>query len=349
MMGGTITARSNGLNRGSVFTGRVSLHCVHRAPSAIEAAAVATEEEVLLPLFGMPYRFNPSAQLQPVASTAATAAAGSGSVTPPSTYLSGRTAAASDMKSIRVRTPATSAAASEQMARSRKPRIISADDHEVNRKVVDRFLRDVYDVEPCENGAQVLALVEKQTAAASTSADPPYACILLDVHMPVMDGVEAARALRQKGCAIPLIAVTANSMCSPYLACPSARWPLGSVPTRCDVLLVRVAGLAQEKDQYLSAGMNLVLTKPFTRADLLKALASVTSAVAPPNVRVLPTISVSPQTSGTSSPSLPSDDLHKPPHQSPLAVAVRPLLPSFPSVDNCGLMRGAMSAAQQVM
>ena len=61
-------------------------------------------------------------------------------------------------------------------------------------------------VEIAENGLEAVAKVKEH-------APDYYDCILMDIQMPVMDGYEATRAIRQAfpQAKIPIIAVSANA------------------------------------------------------------------------------------------------------------------------------------------
>lgn len=88
-------------------------------------------------------------------------------------------------------------------------RVLLVEDNELNREIArDVLTRDGFLVEEAENGA---VAVEK----VSASEPGYYAVILMDIQMPVMNGYEAAKAIRgleQKELAdIPIIAVTANA------------------------------------------------------------------------------------------------------------------------------------------
>ncbi|MEF2145716.1 MAG: response regulator [Desulfovibrionaceae bacterium] len=85
-------------------------------------------------------------------------------------------------------------------------RILLADDSDTNRILVQHFLRnDPVTVDAVSDGGKALAAYAEQT----------YDLVLMDMEMPVLDGREATRAIREmeeeRGWpAVPIIALTAN-------------------------------------------------------------------------------------------------------------------------------------------
>jgi CheY-like chemotaxis protein len=87
-------------------------------------------------------------------------------------------------------------------------RVLAADDNPTNQKVIAAVLAPL--------GAQV-ELVADGAACVETWKRGDYDIILMDIHMPVMDGVEAARTIRDIEAAdgrprTPIVAVTANAL-----------------------------------------------------------------------------------------------------------------------------------------
>ncbi|WP_258104033.1 response regulator [Marinoscillum sp. MHG1-6] len=85
-------------------------------------------------------------------------------------------------------------------------KILVAEDSSVIQNLTRRILSlQNYKISSVKNGAQVLELLNKE----------PFDLVLLDIHMPIMDGMECAQEIRKlpkdMNGAIPIIAITGNA------------------------------------------------------------------------------------------------------------------------------------------
>ena len=113
-------------------------------------------------------------------------------------------------------------------------RVLLAEDNPVNAMVAAKMMEQFgIEVTTANNGAEAVELSQKQQ----------YNLILMDYHMPVMDGLTATRHLRESGCRIPIIALSA-------------------------------AVLAEERAACLEAGMNDFLAKPLQKSELRSMLSA---------------------------------------------------------------------------
>ena len=124
------------------------------------------------------------------------------------------------------------------LKKSRLPglRVLAVDDNRINRFMLERLLKD--------EGAVVTSRVDGLQAVQTLSANPQgWDVVLMDIQMPVMDGLAATRALRENPAtaAMPVIALTAGA-------------------------------LPEEREAALDAGMNAFLTKPLNMEQLLVVL-----------------------------------------------------------------------------
>ena len=114
-------------------------------------------------------------------------------------------------------------------------RILLAEDNIVNQKVVLRMLKNLgITADVAANGIEVLQALERQ----------PYDVVLMDVQMPEMDGLEAARTIRQ-------------------------RW---DVQKRPHVIALTAYALEGDREKCIEAGMDEYVSKPVKMGDLIRIL-----------------------------------------------------------------------------
>lgn len=104
---------------------------------------------------------------------------------------------------------ATTQRLDERLADRLPLRVLLVDDNLINQKVALRLLRQMgYAADVAHNGREAVAAFERQ----------PYDIIFMDVQMPEMDGIQAARRIRELEAAqgklqpVTIVAMTANAM-----------------------------------------------------------------------------------------------------------------------------------------
>jgi len=126
---------------------------------------------------------------------------------------------------------------------ARHARLLLVEDNAVNQRVVLAMLRKKdYQIDVANNGQEALEKLERATE--------PYNLILMDVQMPVLDGLETTRAIRRnaKWDYLPIIAMTAHAMIGDRERCLQAGMnAYVSKP-------VQQAGLIMVIEQYLASG-----------------------------------------------------------------------------------------------
>jgi CheY-like chemotaxis protein len=115
-------------------------------------------------------------------------------------------------------------------------RILAAEDNVFNRDLLEHMLSRLgLSAAMAVNGREALALLERE----------PFDLLLLDIHMPELDGFQVVGAIRERertaGGHLPVIALTARSR-------------------------------KEDRERCLRAGMDDYLAKPFTAADLWAAI-----------------------------------------------------------------------------
>jgi CheY-like chemotaxis protein len=106
----------------------------------------------------------------------------------------------------------------------RLARALLAEDNEINATIAQKALRRLgFEVVRAQDGHAAMSL----GAAAARGEAPRFDVILMDIKMPGLDGLEAARGIRraERDCGArptPMIALTANAMEEDRRACLGA-------------------------------------------------------------------------------------------------------------------------------
>ena len=132
----------------------------------------------------------------------------------------------------------------------RRLNVLVAEDHPVNQVLIAAILNGRgHAFSIANNGLEVLRLLER-----APGGQPPFDVVLMDGQMPVMDGYQATREIRQReratGKHLRIIAVTANAM-------------------------------KDDRDRCLAAGMDDYVSKPIDADQLLERLESAAPAAGP--------------------------------------------------------------------
>ena len=80
-------------------------------------------------------------------------------------------------------------------------KILIAEDNDSNYILMTYILKKYYQFERAKNGQEAVEMAEKNT----------YDIVLMDIKMPIMDGLEATKAIKEKFPDLPIIALTANA------------------------------------------------------------------------------------------------------------------------------------------
>lgn len=117
-------------------------------------------------------------------------------------------------------------------------KILLAEDDESGRHLIVRMLEKLgHEVVEAENGDVALQALGEPDGGSGSD----FAAVLMDLQMPVLDGLDATRRLRESGWSdLPVIAVTAHA-------------------------------LVGDREKCLRAGMNDYLSKPLT-LDMLREM-----------------------------------------------------------------------------
>ena len=133
-------------------------------------------------------------------------------------------------------TPTAAAFGTEDLERLRGSRILLVEDDEIHRRIgVELLSRAGFIVETADNGTIAIEMLDRSRER--------YDLVLMDIRMPVLDGISTSQRIRQdsRHSTLPIVAYTANV-------------------------------IQAERDRYAQAGIVDLVTKPFSPAEVWRVL-----------------------------------------------------------------------------
>jgi CheY-like chemotaxis protein len=80
-------------------------------------------------------------------------------------------------------------------------KVLVAEDNDSNFVLMSYILKKYYQFERAKNGLEAVEMVDKGQ----------YDIVLMDIKMPVMDGLQATKTIKEKHPDLPIVALTANA------------------------------------------------------------------------------------------------------------------------------------------
>ncbi|MEQ1831128.1 MAG: ATP-binding protein, partial [Pirellula sp.] len=132
--------------------------------------------------------------------------------------------------------------------------ILVVDDGQANRQLVTVYL---------ERAGATVTCATNGKEACDLTVDNTFDAIIMDVHMPVMDGMTATKTMRKQGLTIPIIALTGNVMKDDEDSCRAAGYSgFLAKPIRMNTLLATVSELLGNVDPSETISLQPVPIQP---------------------------------------------------------------------------------------
>ena len=80
-------------------------------------------------------------------------------------------------------------------------KILVAEDNDSNFILMTYILKKYYEYDRAKNGREAVDMIESGT----------FDMVLMDIKMPILDGLEATKAIKEKHPDLPIVALTANA------------------------------------------------------------------------------------------------------------------------------------------